>query len=60
MRYTKHIITFVISEDENEVVIQGLTDALERLQDVQEVTLYGTEWQEEDAPEPENAAEAAD
>ena len=53
MRYT---ITLVVPEDESETAIQGLTDALERLRDVQGVTLYDTEWQEEDVPEPGSAA----
>ena len=58
MRYRKYTISLVVSDDESEIAAQVLTDALERLRDVQCVTLYDIEWEEADVPEPEDAAEA--
>ena len=56
MHYIEHTISLVVTEDESEVAVQAMTDALEKLQEVQGVTLYGTEWREQEVPEPENAA----
>lgn len=47
----------VVREDEAEVLVQGLNDAMDRLDE--QVTVYSSSIKEADAGEPENAAEIA-
>ena len=47
MRYTKHTLKVVVSEEEGEVFTKAMTEALERIQEKREVTFYATEWREE-------------
>jgi hypothetical protein len=58
MTYRRITLEAVVAEDDLEVFTQALNDALDRIEE--QLTVYGSEIQDSDAGEPENAAEIAE
>jgi len=59
MAYLKITLEVVIQEDDEEILIQGLDNAMEEIEDKQKVTVYSSAITTTATGEPENAAEIA-
>lgn len=57
MPYQKITLEVVVTEDNSEILVQALDDAMDKIED--QVTVFSSEIKTEDTGEPENAEEIA-
>ena len=57
--YKRVTLDVVVREDEREVLVQALNNAMDHLEETQQVTVFDSSIRESETAEPENAAEIA-
>ena len=57
--YKRVTLDVVVREDEREVLVQALNNAMDHLEETQQVTVFDSSIRENETAEPENAAEIA-